>query len=89
MPCQHTAFNAHVAVNRLEDSGRFSADVTICCRECGAPFRFLGLPPGVELDGAAVSVDGTEARLAIGPPDQVANFIDGECPVGFTVRRIK
>jgi len=74
-------------VNRLTDSGRFAADVRIKCAQCGEPFRFLGLPCGVDLDGAAVSADGTEARLAIGTNETVASFIDGNCPVGFTVRK--
>lgn len=85
--CKHENFQAKVKVNRLTDSGRFSADVTINCIECGEPFRFLGLPCGTDLNGATVSVDGTEARLAIGTKETVANIIDGVCPVGFTVRR--
>jgi hypothetical protein len=85
--CKHEDFNASVKVFRLTDSGRFSADITIRCAQCDMPFRFLGLPAGVDLNGAAVSADGTEARLAIGTPETVANIIDGDCPVGFTVRR--
>lgn len=85
--CKHENFAARVNVNRLEDSGRFSADVTIQCIQCGEPFRFLGLPTGLDLNGAAVSADGTEARLAIGTAETVANILDGNCPVGFTVRR--
>ena len=87
MTCKHEQFSAQVDVNRLEDSGRFSAEVRIKCAQCGAPFRFLGLPAGLDLNGASVSADGTEARLAIGTPETVANIIDGVCPVGFTVRR--
>jgi hypothetical protein len=87
MTCKHEQFSAQVDVNRLEDSGRFCADVRIQCVQCGTPFRFLGLPAGTDLNGASVSVDGTEARLAIGTPETVANIMDGVCPVGFTVRR--
>jgi hypothetical protein len=87
MNCKHEQFEAKVKVNRLEDSGRFNADITIRCVQCNIPFRFLGLPCGVDLDGAAVSADGTEARMAIGTAETVANIIDGNCPVGFTVRR--
>lgn len=65
--CDHQDFAAVVEVNRLEGSGRFSADVRIECAECGERFRFLGLPVGLDLNGAAVSVDGCEARLAIAP----------------------
>jgi hypothetical protein len=65
--CEHKDFKANVAVNRLEDSGRFMADVTIWCTECETPFEFLGLEPGLNLNGAAVSVDGLELRIAISP----------------------
>jgi len=85
--CPHEQFEAHVDVNRLSDSGRFCADVRIHCVQCGERFRFLGLPAGLDLNGAAVSLDGTEARLAIGTAETVANIVDGVCPVGFTVRR--
>lgn len=87
MSCKHEEFDACVDVNRLEDSGRFCADIRIKCRQCSEPFRFLGLPAGLDLNGASVSVDGTEAHLAIGTAETVANIIDGNCPVGFTVRR--
>lgn len=87
MKCKHERFSAQVDVHRLEDSGRFQADVRIHCVQCGERFRFLGLPAGVDLNGAAVSADGTEGRFAIGTAETVSNIIDGNCPVGFTVRR--
>lgn len=65
--CEHRDFVACVTVNRMENRGLFAADVTVACAECGAPFRFLGLPGGLDLHGATVSVDQTEARLAIAP----------------------
>lgn len=87
MTCKHEEFFANVRVNRLEDSGRFMADIRIKCVQCNEAFRFLGLPAGMDANGAAVSADGEEARLAIGTAETVANIIDGICPVGFTVRR--
>lgn len=84
--CSHFNFNADVKVGRLE-SGRFTADIKINCAECGLPFRFLGLPPGLDLEGACVSVDGEEARMAIAPKGEVSSFLDGGCPVGFTIRK--
>lgn len=84
--CQHTNFQSFVTVNRLEDTGRFSADVTIKCVDCETPFRFIGLPIGLDLNGASVSVDGTEARLAIAPEGEVITALDEGCD-GFTVRR--
>ncbi len=69
-PCTHLNFAANVNVARLEDSGRFMAEVTIHCTDCGEKFQFIGLEPGLNLNGAAVSVDGLEANLAIAPNSQ-------------------
>lgn len=87
MSCLHEAFECDVTVNRLEDVGRFSADVRIKCAQCGVPFRFIGLPHGLDLNGAAVSVDGAEAHLAIAPKGAVLSALDGV--TGFTLRRTK
>ena len=87
MNCKHENFKANVTVNKLTDSGRFMADIRIHCNQCGEAFRVLGLPCGLDLNGAAVDVDGTELRIAIGTSETVANIVDGVCPVGFTVRR--
>ncbi len=65
--CTHKEFEASVAVNRIEDIGRFAADVRIVCCECKTPFYFLGLPGGIHIDHPTVSVDATEARLPIAP----------------------
>lgn len=67
MTCKHMNFSAYVAVARLEDSGQFAAEIKIKCLDCDLPFQFLGLPPGVNLNGATVSIDGLEARIAISP----------------------
>lgn len=65
--CEHKRFQASVEVNRLEDKGKFAADVQIHCIDCETRFRFLGLPGGLYLEHPAISVDGTEARLPIAP----------------------
>jgi hypothetical protein len=70
MTCEHEDFAAKVVVNRLEDVNKFRADVTIRCAQCGTPFQFLGLPGGLYLDGATVSVDRLEAWLAIAPCEE-------------------
>lgn len=69
--CKHMNFAADVAVARLEDTGRFMADVRVRCADCGEPFQFLGLEPGLDRNGAMVSIDGLEARMAILPNSQV------------------
>jgi len=85
--CKHMNFQAYVSVHRLEDSGRFSADVKIECAECHLPFQFLGLPLGLDLNGAAMSVDGQEARLAIAPVGSVPQPLDKGLVSGFRVRQ--
>jgi hypothetical protein len=67
LTCPHENFFANVAVARITDTRTFMADVTIHCEDCGLPFSFNGLPGGLNHDGAACSVDGTEARLSISP----------------------
>lgn len=66
-PCKHEDFAAAVKVARLEDIGRFMAEITVKCSQCGKPFQFLGLQPGLDLNGARVSIDGLEANIAIVP----------------------
>ncbi len=84
--CQHKNHSCEVDINHIEDVGRWQADVRIKCADCGLPFRFIGLPAGLGLNGAAVSVDATEARLAIAPKGEVLSEIEGT-PIGFTVRK--
>jgi hypothetical protein len=67
MTCKHENFRANVRVARLEDSGRFIAEIRVNCDQCDKPFQFLGLEPGIDLDGARVSLDGLEANIAICP----------------------
>lgn len=87
MACLHrVSHHVDADVNYLEDSGRFCLDLRVKCAECGELFRFLGLPIGLDLSGAARSHDGTEGRFAICPVSQ-------EPPsgglLGFTVRERK
>jgi hypothetical protein len=82
MNCQHTNLSATVQVSHLNDTGRWLSEIKISCAECGIPFAFKGLPIGANLDGAAVSANGTEARIAVEPVTNrelklKAIFIDG------------
>ncbi len=70
--CPHQEFESEVDVCRETDVAGtkvigYSAAVRIHCTQCGVPMRFLGLPGGSLVKGAAVSLDGSEARLAIEP----------------------
>lgn len=71
--CAHHDFIADVRVARLKDTGRFMAEITINCAQCHKPFQFLGLEPGLDLQGARVSIDGLEANIAICPKGERPN----------------
>lgn len=81
--CPHMAFEAEVKVARLEDVGRFMAEIRVRCTGCGTPFQFLGLEPGIDLNGARVSIDGQEAHIAIAPKGTVLSPLD---ILGFNLR---
>lgn len=92
--CQHENFEATVNVGRIlkdndaDNPYRYSADVRVRCADCGKDFRFIGLPAGLDINGAATSVDGTEGRFAIAPAGEVISQLDDDADVtGFTIRR--
>jgi hypothetical protein len=60
-------FASTVGVARLEDSGGFMAEIRIHCSDCGVAFQFQGLEPGLDTQGARVSIDGLEANICIVP----------------------
>lgn len=85
--CPHTRSHKVIAiVTHTQDSGRFMADVRIECADCGRPFQFIGLPLGLNLNGATMGVDGQEARLAIAPVGTVPQPLDGALGFGVRVR---
>lgn len=65
--CKHETFGAQVNVNRMEDTGRFIANVTIKCVECDLAFEFVGPAAGIAWDRPTVSLDGTELHVPIEP----------------------
>ncbi len=75
MSCAHENFSANVNVARLVDTGRFSADVTISCADCGQPFQFMGLKPGISTREPMVSPDALEARMPICPEGQEPSLL--------------
>lgn len=82
--CEHFNFDASVRVARLEDIGRFMAEVRIVCKDCGVPMQFMGLPTGLNFGGPTVSLDGLEANLAIYPEGQRPNPLQEL--MGYTVK---
>jgi hypothetical protein len=81
MTCRHENFRCACKVARLEDSGRFMLEVTVHCSDCDKPFQFLGQKPGLNFDGATVSIDGLVLNIGICPegtkPSPLANFLRG------------
>lgn len=67
MLCKHERFEARVAINRMIDTGRFMADVTVKCADCHEPFHFIGVDMGLSMLTPRVSVDGLELRAPIAP----------------------
>jgi len=86
--CDHGCVLVAGNLVRLPDSDRWNVEVRLTCQGCGEPFRFRGLPVGLNLDGAAVSVDGLEARLAVHPAGEEPLPL-GDHPAGFAFRPIE
>jgi hypothetical protein len=80
--CKHHQFDANAKVFNLEDTAQFMVELTVTCRQCSLPFRFLGLPIGVHMAGATTNVDGLEVRLAIAPSDRSFHPLDGVVAFG-------
>lgn len=72
--CPHLNFRAQVDVNRMEDTGRFLAEITIHCKECNLSFRFMGVPAGLSWDHPMASIDGLELRAPIEPENEPMLF---------------
>jgi hypothetical protein len=77
-------FDAKVAVARIEDIGRFVAEVRIHCADCGVPFQFLGVQPGFNYEHPTVSLDGLEADLPISPQGSQPTPLQGLS--GYTIK---
>jgi hypothetical protein len=84
MTCKHENFKATVRVDRIEEKGRFIAEICISCAECARPMQFMGLEPGLNYDGATVSLDGFEARIGIHPRGERPNPL--QKLMGYTVK---
>ena len=88
MTCLHEDFRAEVGVHRLTSSEQgpvtgYMSEVRIWCAQCGLPFEFQGIEPGINLRGATVSIDNQEAHLAIVPHGTEPTPLD---IIGFSIR---
>jgi hypothetical protein len=88
-PCPHEDFDVYAAINRLTsvEGGPvtgYSANIRVECRNCKEPFRWIGLPAGIDPRRPACSVDETELRAPIRPASADPDF--GLGLPGFAVR---
>lgn len=70
MTCEHLLTASEVDVTRLfpgTADARWHAVVEIRCVDCGIPFRFVGLPTGMDANGAGTSADGTQGLFTVYP----------------------
>lgn len=76
MACQHMNFECRADVGRLSEieggpiTG-YTVGITVKCRDCGLPFRFIGLPAGNHFAEPRVSMDGIELRAPLEPATHV------------------
>lgn len=74
MKCTHSGhFTPRVYIDRNPD-GRFLARIGLRCADCGEWFEFLGVPPGKDPNGASVSPDRKELRIAIGTTTSMEEY---------------
>lgn len=76
MSCPHKNFDVDAKINRFEDTGRFSMDITVKCTDCQTPFRFYGVETGLFNEKPSISPNGCELRCPIGPGPRPLS----ECP---------
>lgn len=80
-PCPHMNFQVEADVHRLTKTENgpvtgYMADLRIRCVDCGRRFQFIGLPAGMNMSGATVSIDALEAHLAICPQGEDPSVLD-------------
>lgn len=86
--CEHKEYKAFVEIGPMAgyEGGPIlctMADVKIECAHCHLPFQFIGLPMGLNTQGAAMSLDGQTARLAIAPVGSIPQPLDGALSMGI------
>lgn len=86
MKCLHNVnVKSNVILNYLEDASRYTVELKMRCEDCGKCFKFLGLPLGLDLNGAAASFDGKTATLAVAPENEAVPPISGV--EGYSIKK--
>ncbi len=84
--CEHLNFEAVVTINRLGDPvvKGYSAKITVECRDCKEPFRWIGVPAGLLPTQPCCSVDEKTLNAPLRPASSDPDF--GLGIPGFSVR---
>ena len=85
MSCKHDSFDVHAMVNRIEDIKRFHMDIRVKCADCGNPFRFIGLPMGLDFNSPTVEANGQEGRFPIYPAGEEVPGLPDDVLPGFRI----
>jgi len=66
--CDHANLHVDAHVNRqISNKSSFSVDLMVKCKDCGQPFKFMGMKNVLSRYVPSVSEDGLEARIPIAP----------------------
>lgn len=82
--CTHMNFAVKAQIARIEDIGRFVAEIKIACKDCGTPFEFMGIGLGFNYEAPNATIDHLEAHLPICPQGARPGPHSG--PVGYQVK---
>lgn len=83
--CRHEKIEVKHRIKYIEALDRYVLSVIVQCAQCQAYFRFLGLPRGVDLEGATLAVDGTTGLFGIYPENQTPKVLSPDTPVGMLI----
>jgi hypothetical protein len=69
--CKHEHFAILIDIAKVvmppDGHIQHMADLRLICTDCREPFHWQGVPMGASLDRPAVSIDGLELRIPVGP----------------------
>lgn len=76
--CDHTHFHQHSDFQFLADKKILMLNLTLHCKDCGMPFKFVGVPAGISLSRATTSFGGNELRVPVEPAPEMIPILEAE-----------
>jgi len=65
----HKNFDTETRMVYFPEISKYLLEIRVVCDTCRMPMRFIGLPNGVDFNGAATDPDSVEGRFAMLPKD--------------------